>query len=89
METQRYQIVIAGLIDESWANYFSGLTFTAEPAGLTKLTGEIADQSALHGLLNRIRDLNLELVSVQLLASDGITPVGCRGCQMNGLKENS
>lgn len=83
MKTQRYQIVILGLIDESWSTYFSGMAMTAEPTGVTRLSGEIVDQSALHGLLNKIRDLNLRLISVQLLDTDGVTPVECRHCRMN------
>ncbi len=82
MKTQRYQIVILGFIDESWSTYFTGMTVRAMPTEVTRLSGEVADQSALHGLLNRIRDLNLRLVSVQLLDDDGSTPVECRHCQM-------
>jgi hypothetical protein len=48
------------------------------PGGLTVLAGEVADQAALHGVLNRIRDLNLRLVAVQLLDGDGDTPAECR-----------
>jgi hypothetical protein len=88
MKEQGYQIVIAGQIDESWSDYFSGLALSTEGSGMTRLSGEVADQSALHGLLSRIRDLNLKLVSIQLLANDGITPVRCCGCQMNGLKDD-
>jgi len=83
MKTERYQIIIQGLISESWSPYFSEMTLTAEPTGVTRLCGEIADQSALHGLLNKIRDLNLKLISVQLLDSNGITPVECRYCLLN------
>ncbi len=80
METQKYQIVIQGFIDESWSIYFTGMAMTSEPTGTTRLSGEIADQSALHGLLNKIRDLNLKLISVQLMDSGGDTPVECRHC---------
>lgn len=83
MKAQRYQIVILGLIDESWSTYFAGMVVTPEPTGVTRLSGEVVDQSALHGLLNRIRDLNLKLISVQMLDSDGVTPVECRNCWLN------
>ncbi len=83
MKAQSYRVTILGFIDESWSTYFAGMTMTAEPTGVTRLSGEIADQSSLHGLLNKIRDLNLRLVSVQLLDSDGATPVECRHCQIN------
>lgn len=83
MKTERYQILIRGVVDEGWSAYFSGMTLRAEPNGVTRLCGEIADQSGLHGLLNKIRDLNLRLISVQLLDSDGITPVECGYCPQN------
>lgn len=83
MKAQRYQITILDSLSTSWASYFIEMTITTETTGVTRLCGEIADQSALHGLLNKIRDLNLKLVSVQLLDSDGATPVECRNCPMN------
>ncbi|MCL5985296.1 MAG: hypothetical protein M1371_01870 [Actinobacteria bacterium] len=83
MKAEKCQILFQGLIDESWSLYFTGMVLIAEPTGVTRLTGEIADQSALHGLLNKIRDLNLKLISVQLLDSDGVTPLECRYCRIN------
>jgi hypothetical protein len=59
-----YEIKIKGHLDERWANWFEGMTFTLENDGTTTLTGPITDQAALHGLLNRIRDLGLPLLSV-------------------------
>jgi hypothetical protein len=82
MKADKYQILVQGLIDQSWSDYFAGMTMTAEPGGVTRLSGEIADQSALHGLLNRIRDLNIRLVAVQRIDIDGKTPVECRYCRM-------
>ena len=83
MKAQRYQIMIRDSLDNSWTTYFTGMTITAELTGVSRLSGEIADQSALHGLLSKIRDLNLKLISVQLLDSDGVTPVECRHCPLN------
>ena len=83
MKAERYQILFQGLIDESWSSYFSGMTINAGPTGLTRLHGEMADQSALHGLLIKIRDLNLKLISVHLLDSDGVTPIECQYCPLN------
>ena len=83
MQVERYQILIRGLIGESWASYFTGMTLMTEPAGITRLCGEIADQSALHGIMNKIRDLNLKIISIQLLDNDGVTPVACRDCLKN------
>jgi len=71
-----------GSLDVSWSAYFSELTVTTGQDGITRLCGEITDQSALHGLLSKIRDLNLKIISVQLLDNDGMTPVECRYCPM-------
>lgn len=60
-----YEIRIQGHLDARWLPRFEGLTITLTPAGETIFTGTIVDQAALYGLLNRIRDLGLELVSVQ------------------------
>ena len=67
-----YRISVQGALDESWADYFSGLTLTsdreARPAGLTILTGQVADQAMLLGVLNRLYGLGLPLLAVELLA---------------------
>ena len=60
-----YEIRIKGRLDERWADWFGGLTFTHESDGTTTLRGVIDDQAALHGLLNGIRDLGLTLIAVQ------------------------
>jgi hypothetical protein len=64
-----YQIGVQGRLDASWSAWFNGLTMTydADRDGqpITVLTGPIADQSALRGILNRIWDLNLIVVSVE------------------------
>ena len=61
--TARYQIKVQGRLDENWSDWFSGMTITFE-GGVTTFTGPVADQSALRGLLTRIWDLNLTLLSV-------------------------
>ena len=63
-----YRIVVRGRLDESWSNWFDGMAIVCVD-GLTELTGVVVDQSALHGILARIRDLNLILVSVDLVQS--------------------
>jgi hypothetical protein len=78
---ERYRIKVRGVIDSSWSTYFAGMAVVVEPPGVTSLSGEVADRSALHGLLNRIADLNLGIISVQLLDEDGTTPVECRHCR--------
>ena len=59
-----YQIRIKGHLGSQWTNWFEGLTITLEEDGDTLLTGPVIDQAALHGLLKKVRDLGLPLVSV-------------------------
>lgn len=59
-----YQICIQGHLDERWLSRFEGLTLNYHPTGETTISGTL-DQAALHGVLNRIRDLGLELISVE------------------------
>jgi hypothetical protein len=67
----QYRIEIQGRLDQKWAASFDGMTMTNETfaSGLTVTTlrGAVADQAALHGMLNHIRDLGLPLISVQYL----------------------
>ncbi|NSW53832.1 MAG: hypothetical protein HPY85_15130 [Anaerolineae bacterium] len=65
-----YQIRVRQQLDEHWLRWFEGFTLQAQPDGDSLLTGHAIDQSALHSALNRIRDLGLELVSVQQLKND-------------------
>ena len=59
-----YRIRIGGHLDSQWTDWFEGLTITLEEDGDTLLTGRVIDQAALHGLLKKIRDLGMPLVSV-------------------------
>ncbi len=59
-----YRIRIKGHLDSHWSEWFDGLTITNEPNGESVLAGPIADQAALHGILAKVRDLGLTLVSV-------------------------
>ena len=70
IKNQTYQVKLKGHLNKSWAERFYGFVFTHESDGTTTLTGRIIDQSALHGLLKRIRDLGLTLISVNCLTAD-------------------
>jgi len=59
-----YEIKIKGLLDPHWAEWFADLKLTHLEGDETLLSGQLPDQAALHGLLERIRDLNLTLISV-------------------------
>ena len=63
-----YEIRVAGYLSENWAVRFEGLSMRHEPEGETALSGSL-DQAALHGVLMRIRDLGLNLISVNRIES--------------------
>lgn len=60
-----YLIKVKGTLDPSWSAWFDGLTLEPTPEGETLLAGPVRDQTALHGLLGKIRDLGLPLLSLQ------------------------
>lgn len=66
----RYEIRIRGRLDARWTARFDGLSMRHETDGTTVLSGPVADQAALHGLLSQVRDLGLPLVSVTQAADD-------------------
>jgi hypothetical protein len=63
----RYEIRLKGHLDSRWAAWFDGLTLTNENDGTTAIRGPVVDQAALHGLLQRLRDVGLPLISVTQL----------------------
>jgi hypothetical protein len=65
-----YQIKIKGHLEERWAEWFEEMTFTHEKDGTTTLYGPLPDQAALHSILRKIRDLNLQLISVKQVKLD-------------------
>jgi hypothetical protein len=69
-EARRYEIRLAGHLDAHWATWFDGLAVSHESDGTTVIRGSVADQAALHGLLRRVRDLGLPLVSVTQVEVD-------------------
>ncbi len=73
-EPMTYQIRVQGHLDTQWTDWFEGLTITLEDSGDTLLTGPVIDQAALHGLLKKIRDLGMPLVSVNRVQIDQALP---------------
>ena len=66
----KYEIRIEDGLDEGWTAWFDGMQITNEPGGVTVITGVVVDQCALHGLLAKVRDLGLPLLSVQRIEQD-------------------
>jgi hypothetical protein len=73
-ETCVYEIRLAGHLPSRWSAWFEGLAVTPEPDGTTRLSGPVVDQAALHGLLKRVRDLGMPLVSVNRVQIDETHP---------------
>jgi hypothetical protein len=62
-----YRITVVGHLERHWTDWFEGFSLHVQPGGLTELSGAVSDQAALFGVLLKIRDLGLPLVSVQLV----------------------
>jgi hypothetical protein len=60
-----YEIRVRGVLDRHWSAWFEGLALRSEPGGVTVLAGPVVDQAALHGLLAKVGDLGLPLLSVR------------------------
>ena len=71
-----YEICLQGHLDAQWTDWFDGLSISLEGNGITRLTGQIADQAALYGLLAKIRDLGIPLISLTSTSSQpkSLTP---------------
>jgi hypothetical protein len=63
-DARRYEIRIKGHLDTRWAAWFEGMSLTHAADGTTALSGTVADQAALHGLLQKLRDLGVPLISI-------------------------
>lgn len=71
-ETEQYEIRLQGQLDQRWSDWFEGFTLTNESDGTTTLIGPVIDQAALHGLLRRVGDLGVTLISVNVLGTSPI-----------------
>jgi hypothetical protein len=69
-----YKIRVKGHLDGGWSEWFDGLEITNSENGVAVLSGEIVDQAALHGVLNKVRNLNLPLISVTSVDPDQREP---------------
>ena len=76
-----YEIRVKGHLDGRWSEWFDGLAIANVEDGDAVLSGEIVDQSALHGVLTRVRDLNLLLISVTSVDPEQLKGSGGRGAQ--------
>ena len=70
---ESYEIKIQGHLDTKWSEWFYGLIITHERDGASTLRGPLPDQIVLHSVLDRLRDMNLPLLSVKQIVSDGQT----------------
>jgi hypothetical protein len=71
VKREHYEIRVQGHLGSSWSPWFEGMTIRHEASGETVLTGPLPDQTALHGVLIKIRDLGLPLVAVRRLTQTG------------------
>jgi len=88
-EPELYEIRIKGHLDDRWSDWFEGLTITLEEDGNTLLTGPVVDQAGLHGLLKKVRDLGMPLVSVSPLEPGPATTLPLRGLRGTGQADQS
>ena len=81
-----YQIRIKGHLGHQWTDWFEGLTITLEEDGDTLLTGPVIDQAALHGLLKKVRDLGMPLVSIRPVEPGPPTTLGTSQADASDVK---
>ena len=74
--TPQYEIRVKGRLGARWAAWFDGLTLTDEADGTTAIRGPVVDQAALHGLLQKLRDVGIPLVSLTEVPPDAPTQPG-------------
>jgi hypothetical protein len=84
-----YQIKVEGHLGQQWMDWFDGLTITLEEDGDSLLTGPVIDQASLYGLLKKVRDLGLPLVSVNPVDPGSLTTLPLRGLRGTGQADQS
>ena len=85
-ESGLYEIRLKGHLNDRWAEWFEGLTITLEEDGNTLLTGPVIDQAALHGLLKKVRDLGMPLISVSPVEPGPPTTLGTGQADVSNVK---
>jgi len=85
-QPQIYQIRVKGHLGQQWIDWFDGLSITLEEDGDTLITGPVIDQAALHGLLKKVRDLGMPLVSVSPLEYGPSTTLGTGKADQSDVK---
>jgi hypothetical protein len=70
-ESRRYEIRVVGRLDDRWSLWFDGLEIGSDDDGTSTLTGAVADQAQLHGILARLRDVGATLLCCRALGDDG------------------
>ena len=88
-EPMAYQIRLKGHLGREWTDWFEGLTITLEENGDTLLTGPVIDQAALHGLLKKVRDLGMTLLSVNRVEPGPSTTLGTGQAEASKVKPSS
>ncbi|MDO8390202.1 MAG: hypothetical protein Q7V57_06915 [Actinomycetota bacterium] len=78
VDRRTYQMRVVGHLDERWSSWFEELTIARHEDGTCTLTGPVSDQAQLHGILARLRDLGVTIVSVRAMESDGEWVSGAR-----------
>ena len=86
-EPELYEIRIEGHLDDRWADWFGSMTITLEDNGDTLLTGPVVDQAALHGLLRKVRDLGMSLISVNRVKPGPSTTLGTGQADASDVKQ--
>lgn len=72
MNGEQYEIKVAGHVGQSWSEWLDGLAIYHTPDGQTLLSGPLIDQSALHGILQKIRDMGLVLIAVNKIETEKV-----------------
>ena len=85
-QQQCYEIRLKGQLDDKWSDWFDGLIITLEENGDTLLTGPVIDQTALYGLLKKVRDLGIPLVSVSPVEPESQTMPGIDQAEQSDVK---